>query len=348
MKQRSLVWLLLTVLALGCLSGCGAASYDSAAADTAPRPAEEMAEDVEYNATGDAGWDELASSTLEVDTSYSVGTVETAPAITPNLSEKIIYSASADMETTDFDAAIQAVEDMVAQYGGFLESSYVDGVSYSDDYYGRETYRTANFTIRVPVENFAAMTGGLGEIGHVIGIHHYAENVTAQYTDLESRLNAYRAEEAVLLEMLEQAETVAELLEIQTRLSEVRYEIEYYTSTLRNLQNQISYSTVQLYIYEVRELSDVQEVQLTYWEEIQQDFARSMRRVGRFFKNGFLSVAGNLPMILLVLVFVGGGVLILWLVIRKVRRSMKRKSDEQLKQLFGEVPVPEEPEQSEE
>jgi len=342
MKEKRLVWILVAVLLLGGLSGCGAAAKDEAAydvyddgyyfsngtADSAP------AEDVWVE---DAYYDDGESDMV---TTQGSSVASGTGAIVPDLSEKIIYSASAELETVTFDDTVLAVEQMVARYGAFLESSYVEGVDYYSSYYADQTYRTAQFTIRVPVENYNAMTGGLSSLGHVVGIRHYAENVTAQYTDLESRLTAYETEEATLLSMLEQAETVTDLLEIQTRLSEVRYQIEYYTSTLRNLQNQISYSTVDLTLYEVRELTETVEPQLTYWEEMAQGFHSSMRRVGRVFKNGFMDVVANLPMILLVLAFVAVIFLVPFFIIRHAVRKAKKRQQERLMQYVNPTVMP--------
>ena len=345
MKKTWIIWCLIAVIVLGCLSGCGAAAKDEAAYD-----------DYGYTyTTSDSAAPEAPAADWEMDDVImeteesalaNVAAGGGAAAAQPDLSEKIIYSAYAELETIAFDDTVLAVQEMAAQYGAFLESSYVEGVDYYSSYYADQTYRTAQFTIRVPVENYSAMTGNLSALGHVISIRHYAENVTAQYTDLESRLVAYETEEETLLSMLEQAETVTDLLEIQTRLSEVRYEIEYYTSSLRNLQNEISYSTVELSVYEVRELSETVEPQLSYWEQMGEGFRSSMRRVGRVFKNGFMDVVTNLPMILLVLAFLAVIILVPFFVIRRAIRKARKKEQERVAQMMQYVP--EQPEQPEE
>ena len=343
MKKTCLIWCLIAVLVLGCLSGCGAAAKDEAAY-------EEYYYTTSDSAAPEAPAMDWAADDVEMEADDSAITSVTAGAgavsAQQDLSEKIIYSAYAELETIAFDDTVLAVQEMAAQYGAFMESSYVEGVDYYSAYYDDQTYRTASFTIRVPVENYSAMTGGLSALGHVISVHHYAENVTAQYTDLESRLVAYETEEDTLLSMLEQAETVTDLLEIQTRLSEVRYEIEYYTSMLRNLQNDISYSTVELYVYEVRELSETVEPQLTYWEQMGEGFRSSVRRVGRVFKNGFMDVVTNLPMILLVLAFLAVLFLVPFLLIRRAIRKARKKEQERMAQMMQYVPeepqIPEE------
>ena len=98
-------------------------------------------------------------------------------------------------------AAVQALLD---RYGAFLESSYTGGRSYRSQYYGYADYRSASFVIRVPKEHYAELTSGLSAIGNVTSMNTWVENITSQYTDVESRL------------------------------SEVRYNIESLTSTLRN------------------------------------------------------------------------------------------------------------------
>ena len=70
------------------------------------------------------------------------------------------------------------------------------------------------------------------------------------------RLETYAIEEERLLSMLEKATTVEEMIQLESRLSDIRYQIESLESRLRNWQNQVDYSTITIYLREVEELSD--------------------------------------------------------------------------------------------
>jgi hypothetical protein len=182
----------------------------------------------------------------------------------------------------EFDDTIEQVYEMMDTYGAFIESSNISGANYESSYYGYQTYRTAQFTIRVPKENYTEMTNGLSALGNVTDSRSNAQNITTQYTDTEARLVTYETEEERLLAMLEKAETVEDMIAIETRLSEVRYQIESLTSTLKNWHNQIEYSTVTLYIQEVDELR-ICSAQRTYLQEIGDGLESTLNGIGDFF-----------------------------------------------------------------
>jgi len=256
------------LLLLFALSGC-AAKEDSAAPDSAGYT--QTAADDAY------GGEEARNSDLKgTDGFVSSNTAAEAPnpsstdMTADDLSEKIIYTATATVETLRFDQTMEDVNALVARFGGFLESSSVEGKSYSSEYYERSGYRTAQFTIRVPSSNYAAMKDSLSELGYVTDLNTSAQNITATYMDVESRLNTYEVEEERLLVMLEKAETVEDMITIETRLSEVRYQIESLTSTLRYYQTQVDYSTLYLTVSEVNEIVEDDPIPMTYGEELYQ------------------------------------------------------------------------------
>ena len=133
-----------------------------------------------------------------------------------------------------------------------------------------------------------------------------------QYVDVESRKKALETEQERLLELMEQAENLEDLLAIESRLSEVRYELENYGSQKRYLDNQIDYSTVYLTVTEVERITETGKK--TFFEEIAERFGDSLYMVGFGVREFVIVLVGSLPVlavwILVIAVFV--------LVIRKV------------------------------
>lgn len=256
MKKTSLFLALLLIFTL--LAGCGGSSNDMAMTEAAAME-EPMAAPME-DAIAEEGF---AAGSLSAD-----GVV--AGEISVDLSAKIIYTASADIETTEFEKSIETVHALLETYQGFIESSSVTGSNLQDSYYGYTSLRSAWYTLRFPRENYAAVTGALSSIGNVTYLTNDATNITTQYTDTESRLAAYETEEERLLEILSQAETVEDMISVESRLSEIRYEKEYLTSQLTNWDNQVSYSTISLNIQEVKILTPTPVEELTYWQEVLQ------------------------------------------------------------------------------
>ena len=111
-----------------------------------------------------------------------------------------------------------------------------------------------------------------------------------------SRVTALETEEARLLELLAQAETMEDLLTIEARLTDVRYELENYTSQLRLYDNQIDYATIYLYIEEVQEYTPVEEP--GFFERIRNTFSDALEGLGDGIVNITVFLVGNSPYIL--------------------------------------------------
>ena len=250
------------------------------------------------------------------------GVVEDAVRPQTSLAEKIIYSADISLETVDFDGAVAGVEALLTKYGAFLESSSVSGRSLTDTYYDRAVYRRAEFVIRVPVGAFRDMTAAVEGVGNVTSRHTYTENITERYYDTKSRLDAYRVEQERLMTMLEKCSTVSEMLEIESRLSDVRYQLEALESTLRNWQNQVDYSTVRVTVNEVREYTKVAEARRTYWQQIGDGLRDTLENIGDFFKALFKWLVVNLPVLLLIAAFLAV-IAVLLLALRRRARARR-------------------------
>mgnify|MGYP002226154573 CR=1 FL=1 len=83
--------------------------------------------------------------------------------------------------------------------------------------------------------------------------------MTLTYVDLQSHRDALQTEQERLLQLLEQAESIEDIITIEQRLSDVRYQLESMESQLRSYDNQVDYSTVYLYIDEVEVYTPVEE-----------------------------------------------------------------------------------------
>ncbi|NLL39678.1 MAG: DUF4349 domain-containing protein [Clostridiales bacterium] len=237
-----------------------------------------------------------------------------------NSSEKIIYHVNVTIETLKFEETLEDIDKLIEKYNAFIESSSVTGNDYSTYHYGSSSYRRASFVIRVPKESLGLMTDELDTLGNVSSYSTSAQNITSQFIDTESRLKTYKIEENRLLEMLEKAETVADMITIESRLSEVRYNIESVTSQLNNWQHQVDYSTINLSIYEVKELSPEIAIPRTLGEEIVDALRKSLRGLIGFLKEALVFIIAALPVLVLVAV-----VLIIVIAIRK--KVKKRKSE---------------------
>jgi hypothetical protein len=237
-----------------------------------------------------------------------------------SLAERIIFTVWADIETLDFDETIENVYALLAQYGGFIESSHVDGVAIARPHNWGTALRTASFHLRIPVDRLEAATRDLPRIGNVTSTSRNSENITMQFSDTQSRLASLRTQETRLLEMMDRAYTVEDLILIEDRLSFVRSDIEWMTSRLQNWQNQVDYSTLSLFIREVEVLTE-EDPDMSYWQQIGDGLSSTMRNIGRFFMDAFRLLITYLPIIAIIAVIVVIGTII---AVKSIRRLAKR------------------------
>ena len=241
--------------------------------------------------------------------------------------DKIIYTANVDLETLEFEETISALYKLIEANGAFIETSSVSGTNYNAKYYyGYSSYRTAYFTIRVPKENFSGLTGALSSIGNVTQSRTSADNITASFLDTESRLKAYRTEESNLLEMMEKADTVEDMITIQDRLSWIRYEIESLTSQLKNWQNRVDYSTLNLNITEVKEYTEEPVIEKTFGEEIRDGFNSSVKWLKQALRDIVVFIVSSLPVLVLPIIILIPAAIILIIVLLSVKSRKKKKA----------------------
>ena len=337
MKKRSILAILLAMLlALTILTGCGATSKSMAAADSAP------AESYQYNMTAESPAEEPASmetkadyDTAETEEAYdTVATEAGGGAETPepddsvaDYTEKIIYTASVSIETTEFDKAVAALENQVQKIGGFVESSNVTGdTQYNSDGTTTVVNRWAYYTVRIPCDHFESFLHETEGFGNVTSTSRDAQNVTSAYTDYEARLSSLNTQEERLLDMLAKSEDVETLIALEQRLSDVRYEIESIERNLRNYDMQIKYSTVNLDLREVEVYTPTVPVRRTFGQKLADSLSDGWNGFTRGIQNVILGLASALPALILLAVIIAA-VIVCIKKARKKRKAQKAAQD---------------------
>lgn len=326
--SRILALLLATAILALSLGACAASTKSaySAASDTASyapeTPMEEPAaeEKMETSEAEDAYEGSALSMTTEVQENSAPEAAST------DVASKIIYSADLEAQTTDFDTAIATLEQQISAFGGFIERSDVRGdTRYNNDGTTSVINRWAYYTIRVPASQFEAFLHQTEGIGNVTSLSRYAENVTSQYTDYEARLSSLRTQEERLLSMLEKTEDVESLIALEQRLADVRYETESIERNLRNLDLQISYSTVNLNLEEVEIYTPTVSVQRTFGEKLSDAFSDGWRSFVRGLQYFCIDLASMLPGLVLFILIVFAAVVLVRKIIRKVKSRREAK-----------------------
>lgn len=163
-------------------------------------------------------------------------------------SRKLIRTKSVTVETKNLDKSLEKVNTAIDTFGAYVEYSTLDSPSYVSEYSDRRTY---TMTIRVPEDKLDAFMNQLDSTGTVTNATESTEDVTLQYTDIEAHKKALKTEYDRVMELLEKAETMDQILALESKLSDLRYQLDSYESQLRVMDNQITYSTVSLTLREV-------------------------------------------------------------------------------------------------
>ena len=283
------------------LAGCGGSSQ--ATADMAA-PREEMAIESPAAPALDAEYKFAASGS-----SQSV----------PNTEQKLIKTVRMDVETEDLDALMPQINQKIAELGGYIENQEL----YNGSSYSSYRSRSASLTIRVPAENLNGFVEDVRGVSNVVTYNESTENVTLQYVSTESRVKALEVEQERLLELLSKAENMSDLLEIESRLTDVRYELENVTSQLRVLSNQVDYATIHLYISQVKVYTEVEEQ--TVWQRIGSGFKENLRDMGENVTDFFVWFVTYSPQLLLWAVVIAVAVTVLRKKISKKKAAKEEK-----------------------
>lgn len=259
----------------------------------------------------------------------------TPEAPTENVREgrKLIRTANLTVETLEFDNLLSYVEERTNEYGGYIESldvyngsNYLFYDDYYNDYYSRRGYssdRSASMTIRIPKNQMDSFLSEVAEHSNITNRSEQEQDVTLTYVDLESHKSVLLAEQKRLLELMDRAETIEDLITIESRLSEIRYQIESMESTLRTYDNQIEYSTIYLSISEVVVLTPITNQEKTVGERISEGFMNSLKNIGIGFKEFFVGFVIFLPYLILFAVII---LLILWIVLFSIKKCQKKEA----------------------
>lgn len=325
MKKIIMIFLLLN-LTLS-LSACGNVSYNEATWEDADEPMWEETDslfdsDSEYlsfrevSISQDFDDSEEGEMMFRAHAPSSRSENDVNPTI---IADRVIHRANIGIVVDDFDESTQQVQELTTELAGFIEHSHIAGESSSS--FGR----VADFTIRVPAEWYDEMLEQLAALGDLNYLNTTAVNVSSQYADIVSRLNSLRTQEERVLELVESAEDLADLLLLEERLGELIYEIELLTGERNYLDNQISYSTIDVTIseYMIHIIGD--DIDLQPLGDVFMDSLRTLRTFGGIIIRVFVALIPWLIPASVVFLFIR----MLW------RKRRKKAEGEGKKQRLG-------------
>ncbi|MCM1387636.1 MAG: DUF4349 domain-containing protein [Bacillus sp. (in: Bacteria)] len=310
MKKRSFHVIAAIIISCVILSGCGSSGKLSEGAGNTTA----------YDAGGVYATADTAAAEEVYESEMSTSDQAKAELLEENTQaaeRKLIKTVDLSVETEEYDALLANLEQRIAGLGGYIEYQN----QYNGSYYsGYQDTRNAYMQIRIPAGHMDEFILNVGEWTNIRDKEERVEDVTLRYVDLESHKKALTTEQDRLLELLEKAESVEDIITIEQRLSDVRYELESMESQLRTLNNQIDYSTINLNIQEVRRLTPTEEK--TVWDKMRNGFVQTIYNIGDDIESGFIWFVINIPYFVIWIVVIVI-VLVLWRIGKKAWHGRK-------------------------
>lgn len=159
------------------------------------------------------------------------------PPADESLPRKITYNMNANLQVEDINQALDRITQEVKSHGGYVVES-------SQDQYQNNS--SASATLKIPSSQLEGFRGLLSDVGKVLNQHTTANDITNQYYDAETRMRTWEAQETRYLEILKQAQTVEDILKIESYLGDIRMQIEQLKGQLKLWDHEVSYSTISL------------------------------------------------------------------------------------------------------
>ncbi|TCM99268.1 uncharacterized protein DUF4349 [Paenibacillus sp. BK033] len=218
------------------------------------------------------------------------------------LNQKLIYKANLTIEAIDYDKAATALRNTIHQAGGYI-------LQFQDGQYSGEMSST--YTIKVPAASFMDFIDRLNGIEHKKFERQISgTDVTEEYVDLQSRLTAQQVVEERLLAFMDKATKADDLVKFSEQLATVQENIERLKGRIRYLDNNVSYSTVELRLYQSNAKEDTLSVEDGLGDKMSKALQDSVNAMITVLQGLLVFVAGALPILLLIVII---GLPLYWL-----------------------------------
>ena len=240
-----------------------------------------------------------------------------------DLSEKKIRTVTMSLECKNMDSAEKELKERVKTQGGYIESEDYSALSDWND------VKTMNFTIRIPKEKVDDFLDFLNGEGRIISKSENLEDVRLQYRDAKNHIKALETEQERILALMDKAETVDQLIALENRLTEIRYQLDSYHSEVLDYDNRVNFSTIYLDIQESINGKIHDTGSYSFFDQVRDGFIRNLIGIRGFFATIALFSLVFIPQILLVILFILGIVFLNKKLNKRKKEKQERKTEQE-------------------
>lgn len=228
MKKIVGIFLGLTFIMFAGCSKKSAISYDFKAEESAPMYADSVA------APRLAMSKKMMATGNSAERNFS-GTANDSGLVETGVERKLIRNGDISIEVSDLEKTQSAIEDWVKEFGGYISSS-------------NNGEKSSSYTVRIPSEKFDSAMDAAGALGTLKNKNISTQDVSDQFYDLQSRLETKKVLREKLNGYLRQANSMQDILKVESELNSVQSDIESMEGRLKRLTSQIDFSTISVYV----------------------------------------------------------------------------------------------------
>jgi len=151
-----------------------------------------------------------------------------------------------NVNSGSFDSKLAAVRALVQLEQGFISGTDAQASPANPN----DQIRTGVISFMVPAAKFDDTIDQLSKLGKVQNEHISGNDVSAQYVDLQARLANEEAQRNAMLALLNKAQTIADIIAVQTQLGQITQQIEQLKGQIAYIDHNTTYSTVSVDIAE--------------------------------------------------------------------------------------------------
>lgn len=208
------------------------------------------------------------------------------------LTEKKIRIVNMEIETKAIAEKAKNLREKVKAISGYMESE-----EFRDDQY--QSLKQMYFTIRIPkdkMDEFLSYVEGEGKVNSRV---ESLEDIRLQYHDVQFHKKALETEQERVLAMMEKAENIDQLLILESRLTEIRYELERYGTQILEYDNKVDFATLNLTLMERTSPETREKKEESFKDRLKFGFTENLYGIKWFFENLLFLLLVYSPQILI-------------------------------------------------
>lgn len=220
--------------------------------------------------------------------------------------EKLVYRCQLDIETKNYAEDKENLMKLISEYGGIIQNSNEydsDDYWYSIDHVKTRGTKTLNLQVRIPSEKYKEFIGTVGTIGKVKRNSQQVDNISYDYYNTQADIEQLKIQEQRLLEMMEQAYTIEDMITVEDRLSEVQNELSKLQTKLVGLDTDVAYSYVDIELEEVFEYSATEVEKPGFFKRLGKEIVDGFKAMIQIFEDIILFIVGAVPRLIPFAVF---------------------------------------------